>query len=153
MRDSHVGCVLYNGKENHYQIRSWIQIMRNVRVLSNQDRACIVGSPMHVWWENCTVRYILVLSDYCSSPITNDYWNSWIYIIRNIFRHSIITAVSKLEQLERLRSEDTPRRPVITLTIDQFILNPKSILLISSYRIPSQKKVKAEKIRKICEKI
>ena len=44
-------------------------------------------------------------------------------------------------------------RPVITLTIDQFILNPKSILLISSYRIPSQKKVKAEKIRKICEKI
>ena len=60
---------------------------------------------------------------------------------------------TKLEQLERLRSEDTPRRPVITLTIDQFILNPKSILLISSYRIPSQKKVKAEKIRKICEKI
>ena len=59
----------------------------------------------------------------------------------------------KLEQLERLRSEYTPRRPVITLTIDQFILNPKSILLISSYRIPSQKKVKAEKIRKICEKI
>ena len=59
----------------------------------------------------------------------------------------------KLEQLERLRSEDTPRRPVITLTMDQFILNPKSILLISSYRIPSQKKVKAERIRKICEKI
>ena len=59
----------------------------------------------------------------------------------------------QLEQLERLRSEDTPRRPVITLTIDQFILNPKSILLISSYPISSQKKVKAEKIRKICEKI
>ena len=59
----------------------------------------------------------------------------------------------KLEQLERLRSEDTPHRPVISLTIDQFIFNPKSILLISSHRIPSQKKVKAEKIRKICEKI
>ena len=58
----------------------------------------------------------------------------------------------KLEQLERLRSEDTPRRPVITHTIDQFVLNPKSILLTSSYRIPSQKKVKAKKIRKICEK-
>ena len=27
----------------------------------------------------------------------------------------------KLEQLERLRSEDTPRRPVITHTIDQFV--------------------------------
>ena len=53
----------------------------------------------------------------------------------------------KLEQLERLRSEDTPRRSVIiTHTIDQFLLNPKSILLTSSYRIPNQKKVKAEKI-------
>ena len=62
--------------------------------------------------------------------------------------------VAKLEQLERLRSEDTPpRRPVITHTIDQFVLNPKSILLTSSYRIPSQKKVKVEKIRKNCEKL
>ena len=39
MRDSHVGCVLYNGKDNHYQIRSGTQIMRNVRVLSNHERA------------------------------------------------------------------------------------------------------------------
>ena len=30
----------------------------------------------------------------------------------------------ELEQLERLRSEDTPRRPMITHTIDQFMLNP-----------------------------
>ena len=59
---------------------------------------------------------------------------------------------NQLEQLERLRSEDTPRRPVITHTIDQFVLNPMSILLTSSYRIPSQKKVKAEKNRKIWEK-
>ena len=51
----------------------------------------------------------------------------------------------ELEQLERLRSEDTPRRPMISHTIDQFILNPKSILLTSSYRIPSQNKVKAKK--------
>ena len=41
VRDSHVGCVLYNGKDNHYQIRSWIQIMRNVRVLSNHKRALL----------------------------------------------------------------------------------------------------------------
>ena len=53
----------------------------------------------------------------------------------------------KLEQLERLRSEDTPRRPMITHTIDQFILNPKSILLTSSYQIPSQNKMK--NLRKI----
>ena len=70
----------------------------------------------------------------------------------SLLMHTCITQ-PQLEQLERLRSEDTPRRPVITLTIDQFILNPKSILLISSYRISSQKKVKAEKITKICEKI
>ena len=55
----------------------------------------------------------------------------------------------QLEQLERLRSEDTPRRPMITHTIDQFILNPKSILLTSSYQIPSQNKMKAEKFMKI----
>ena len=30
----------------------------------------------------------------------------------------------KLEQLERLRSEDTPRHPVITHTIEQSVLNP-----------------------------
>ena len=49
----------------------------------------------------------------------------------------------KLEQLERLRSEDTPRRLMITHTIDQFLL------LTSSYRIPSQNKVKAEKLEKL----
>ena len=54
----------------------------------------------------------------------------------------------QLEQLERLRSEETPRRPMITHTIDQFILNPKSILLSSAYWIRSQNKVKAEKLEK-----
>ena len=39
----------------------------------------------------------------------------------------------KLEQLERLHSEDTPHRPMINHTIDQFILNPNSTLLTSSY--------------------
>ena len=51
--------------------------------------------------------------------------------------------MNELEQLERLRSEDTPRRLMITHTIDQFIL------LTSSYRIPSQNKVKAEKVEKL----
>ena len=58
------------------------------------------------------------------------------------------TYVWKLNKLERLRSEDTPRRPMITHTIDQFILNPISILLTNLYRIPSQNKVKAEKLEK-----
>ena len=64
----------------------------------------------------------------------------------------ISTEEIQLEQLERLRSEDTTRCPMITHTINQFILNPKSILLTSSYQIPSQNKVKAEKwenLRKI----
>ena len=42
VRDSHVGYVLYNGKDNHYQTRSGIQMMRNVRVLSNHERALLV---------------------------------------------------------------------------------------------------------------
>ena len=61
--------------------------------------------------------------------------------------------LKKLEQLERLRSEDTPRRPLITHTIDQFILNPMSILLTSSYRIPCQNKVKAEKLEKLAKNL
>ena len=60
---------------------------------------------------------------------------------------------TKLEQLERLHSEDTSRRPMITHTIDQFILSPKSILLTSSYRIPSQNKVKDEKLGKFAQKL
>ena len=59
----------------------------------------------------------------------------------------------KLEQLERLRSEDTHRRPMITHTIDQFILNLKSILLTSSYQIPSQNKMKAEKFEKFAKNL
>ena len=47
----------------------------------------------------------------------------------------------KLEQLERLRSEDTPRRLMITHTIDQFISDPKS------------KQGESRKIRKISEKL
>ena len=59
----------------------------------------------------------------------------------------------QLEQLERLHSEETPRRPMITHTIDQFILNPKSIPLTSSYRIPSQNKVKAKKLGKFAKNL
>ena len=40
---------------------------------------------------------------------------------------------------------------MITHTIDQFILNPKSILLTSSYQIPSQNKMKAKKLEKFAK--
>ena len=40
---------------------------------------------------------------------------------------------------------------MITHTINQFILNPKSILLTNSYRIQSQNKAKAEKLKKIAK--
>ena len=46
-----------------------------------------------------------------------------------------------------------PRRPMITHTIDQVILNPKSILLTSSYRIPSQNMVMAEKLEKLAQNL
>ena len=54
---------------------------------------------------------------------------------------NLISQVKIELKLERPRSEDTPRRLMITHTIDQFIL------LTSSYRIPSQNKVKAEKLK------
>ena len=57
--------------------------------------------------------------------------------------------LTKLEQLERLRSEDTPRRPMITHTIDQFILNPKSILLTIIDQFISDPKWKQGESRKI----
>ena len=78
-----------------------------------------------------------------------------IAIIRHppplLLKFSFREPIHKLEQLERLRSEDIPRRPKITHTIDQFILNPKSILLTSSYQIPSQNKVKGEKLEKLAK--
>ena len=92
------------------------------------------------WHPSIPVKWLLLMWRLGTSR-----WNLLVPILQ--------MSRSNLIKLERLRSEDTPRRSMITLTIDQFILNPKSILLISSYRIPSQKKVKAEKIRKICEKI
>ena len=58
---------------------------------------------------------------------------------------------AKTRQLECLRSEDTPRRPVITHTIDEFVLNPKSILLTSSYRIPIQRRWKPKKLEKFAK--
>ena len=97
-------------------------------------------------------------SHYTEDRSSKVYVDIYIYLkyIDKFASHNLISVLpanTQLEQLEHLRSEDTPHRPVISLTIDQFILNPKSILLISSYRIPSLKMVKAEKIRKICEKI
>ena len=72
-----------------------------------------------------------------------------------IFQTTFSNAFSsmKLGQLERLLSEDTPRRPMITHTIDQFILNPKSILMTSSYWIPSLNKVKAKKLEKLAKNL
>ena len=78
--------------------------------------------------------------------------DKWRYMLTACARF-LIKFDTKLEQLQRLRSEDTPRHPMITHTIDQFILSPKSILLTSSYRIPSQNKVKAEKLGKFAQKL
>ena len=90
-------------------------------------------------WVNGNKKYICIL------------WN-----ISNTYRTHVDKDVAsekkKLEQLERLRSEDTPRRPMITPSywpvyfksqvhiIDQLISDPKS------------KQGESWKIRKICEK-
>ena len=42
---------------------------------------------------------------------------------------------------------------MITHNIGQFILNPKSLLLTSSYRIPSQNKVKADKLENFAKNL
>ena len=113
---------------------------------------------MYIWNE------VFCLEIYIPSPISHIRYANLIIIIsvqlspqKGYFAHNIelkwarhFRSQWQLEQLERLRSEDTPRRPMITHTIDQFILNPKSILLTSSYQIPSQNKVKAEKLAKNC---
>ena len=71
-----------------------------------------------------------------------DIYRSNVQVIFELYSHLRYLQVlySKLEQLERLRSEDTPRRPMITHTIDQFISDPKS------------KRGESRKIRKFCEK-
>ena len=79
--------------------------------------------------------------------------SSWMYLTDTCSNLKLPANMPTYNQLERLRSEDTPRRPMITHTIDQFILNPKSILLTSSYRIPSQNKVKAKKLEKFAKNL
>ena len=62
----------------------------------------------------------------------------WSYVFLALTKRNEISD-DKLEQLERLRSEDTPRRLMITHTIE-------------SYWIPSQKKTKSKlQIKKICQ--
>ena len=109
-------------------------------------------------WRWIFLLYFNTLCKFCLSVFISQMALLFLVFCSTIFhRHSlhyfllifIYHSRIILEQLERLRSENTPRRPMITHTIDQFILNPNSILLISSYPIPSQKKVKAVKIAKI----
>ena len=94
MRESHVGCVLYNGKDNHWQIDCWIQIMRNVRVLSNHERAllahqCTFGAKT----ARFNISKFYVIKNW--SPNTNDCWYRLIYIKRVVFRHLLIIKLSK----------------------------------------------------------
>ena len=76
-----------------------------------------------------------MLTNCHSDPLGTNYSEIWIKAQKNFIKKT------KLQQLERLRSEDTPRRPMITHTIDQFISDPKS------------KQGESRKIRQICEKL
>ena len=58
-------------------------------------------------------------------------WSNFPIIFQLHHHNAFLFCLVKLEQLERLRSEDTPRRLMITHTIE-------------SYWIPSQKKTKSK---------
>ena len=66
----------------------------------------------------------------------------------------MIWSTLKLEQLERLRSEDTPpRRPMITHTIDQFIFESQVHTIDQFISDPKSKQGESRKIRKIFKKL
>ena len=77
--------------------------------------------------------------------------------VSNVLTKIIATMIEllsmiELEQLERLRSEDTPRLPMITHTIDQSFESQVHTIdqFISD---PKSKQGESRKIRKICEKL
>ena len=108
-------------------------------------------------WSHMTDCYVIGILDYWNQSLARSFFKVvWVQsydmfdICSLIMLIRLITQIAqqiKLEQLERLRSEDTPAAPWLPpgLPILLNILNPKSILLTSSYRIPSQNKMKAEK--------
>ena len=64
----------------------------------------------------------------------------FLYFEQNLIEMCCYGLNFKLEQIECLRSENTPRRPMITHTID-------------SYQIPCHNKTKSKlQIRNICQK-
>ena len=137
---------------------SWQILTKSVRVLS--------VTVTHI----STIQQTGSAAPMCSKCILPDGMSWWISTER-CEGHLLLSHISwtttdfktkinnqihiKLEQLECLRSEDTPRRPMITHTIDQFILNPKSILLTTIDQFisdPKSKQGESRKIRKISEK-
>ena len=65
---------------------------------------------------------------YCLTPAESHYR-------RPLHRRFPIT---KLEQLECLRSEDTPCHPMITVSIDQFILDPSDLWAGQKHHVEQQ---------------
>ena len=73
------------------------------------------------------------MPDILQTTFANAFWRRKLFEFGYKFQSSLILRVQlKLEQLERLCSEDTPRRLMITHTIEE------------SYWIPSQKMTKSK---------
>ena len=87
------------------------------------------------WWFETPSHSLLRHRNEIKLPYNNSTWNRHVEILyRNVIKRNFIDQWSwkiQLEQLERLRSEDTPRRLMITHTIE-------------SYWIPSQKTTKSK---------
>ena len=85
----------------------WIQILRNVKVLSNHDFAwlahqCTFGKKLHGLLY-LSFKWLKILL-----PSTNVYWYSWIEIKRTVFDNSVILTVSKYS---RFHEEKLPWQP------------------------------------------
>ena len=117
---------------------SWSQQNTNIFYIF---RSCtIICGPIN-WWVDARKTQLQWLSNVVMSFLHQPI-EIWVSIGFSESYKNPPLCWHQLEQLERLRSEDTPRRPMITLTNDQFILNLKSILLTTIDQFISDPKSK-----------
>ena len=94
MRDGRVGCVFYNDKDNRWQIDWQIQIMQNIRILSNHECAWLAHqctfrkknarfniSQFHMIKINHKVQMIIDIAAFTTKEL--------------LYRHLTIVTVSK----------------------------------------------------------
>ena len=144
-------CNIYKELVNFSSIFSLVRSIRQIfvwKLLGTHARAwgSLGLDPRHQqawpWWNEWVIKFKDLFqtadSEVCVihiSCVIMTYTLELLSSLTKITHHLQVTKTNKkqhkLEQLERLRSEDTPRRLMITHTIE-------------SYWIPSQKKTKSK---------